>query len=718
MDPFTGTGTFITRLLQSGLITKEQLLHKYQQELHANEIVLLAYYIASINIEATFSGLMDDVYEPFEGICLTDTFRLNETHDLIGSTLEDNNKRIRKQRKLDIRVIMGNPPYSVGQTSGNDNNQNVSYPALDSRIARTYAERSSAINKRALYDSYIRAIRWASDRIGNCGVIGFVTNAGFLDANTANGLRQCLTEEFSSIHVVHLRGGVRGKSGDLAKREGGNIFDIMVAPAISIMVKNPDAKEQGRILFHDIGDYLTCEQKLKRIQELASLNGLTDAGLWQTITPDEHGDWLRQRDDSFGKFIAIGSKEKDAGLVLFDLFSRGVATARDAWCYNSSHQVLTENMLSMIDVYNSERQRFRSEYPDASSKERSEKSGNFVDNDSCKISWNRSLLQDFARDKPSSFQPEHVVQSVYRPFFHQWMYFDRQMNDMIYQMPRLFPDAKADNLAIVTSGTGGRSAFTCTMTNHIPSLHMADIDGSQCFPLFVYHENTTTSDHPDLLTGSSQSGPTKQDAITDEGLKHFQDAYPGQTISKQDLFYYVYGLLHSPEYRERYADTLRKELPRIPRMKTYEAFKAFSDAGRRLGEMHVNFDSQPIYEGVKVDYGKGPLTPEVFRVKKMKYGKSKDKSILHYNDRITVTGIPLEAYDYVVNGKSALDWVVERQCVKTDKASGIVNDANDWAIETMDNPRYPLELFLRVITISLETMKIVNGLPALDILES
>lgn len=210
----------------------------------------------------------------------------------------------------------------------------------------------------------------------------------------------------------------------------------------------------------------------------------------------------------------------------------------------------------------------------------------------------------------------------------------------------------------------------------------------------------------------------RKDAITDEGLRHFQDPYPGQSISKEDLFYYVYGLLHSPDYRERYADTLRKELPRIPRVKTYEAFKAFSDAGRRLGEMHVHFDTQPIYEGVKVDTGNTRPSPEDYRVTQMKYGKGKDKTVLHYNDRITVTGIPLEAYDYVVNGKSALDWVVERQCVKTDKASGIVNDANDWAIETMNNPRYPLELFLRVITVSLETMKIVKSLPALDILDT
>ncbi|WP_082823207.1 DEAD/DEAH box helicase [Acetobacter oryzifermentans] len=719
MDPFTGTGTFITRLLQSGVISKEQLLHKYRQELHANEIVLLAYYIASINIEATFSDLMDGTYEPFEGICLTDTFRLSEPHDLIGSTLEDNNKRIRKQKKLDIRVIMGNPPYSVGQKSGNDNNQNVAYPALDDRIAETYVKRSTAMLKTSLYDSYIRAIRWASDRIGDCGVIGFVTNAGFLDANTANGLRQCLAEEFSSIHVFHLRGGVRGKSGDLAKREGGNIFNIMVAPAISIMVKNSDAKEQGRILFHDIGDYLNREQKLKRIQELASVNGLTDAGLWQTITPDEHGDWLRQRDDSFGKFIAIGNKEKDAGTVLFSAYSSGVKTQRDAWCYNSGKSALTRSVKNTISTYNSELQRFNASFPSLERAERENKIGNFINTDPTKISWSDGVKRDIVRNEAYVFSIEDITTSIYRPFTFQWLYFNRKLNERVGLMPRLFPDAKAENLVICVPGLGGDKGFSAFMTNHIIDLNLAPaMGGYQAFPLFVYQENKKTSDHPDLLTGSPKTGLTRQDAITDGGLKHFQDAYPGESISKEDLFYYVYGLLHSPEYRERYADTLRKELPRIPRVKTFEAFKAFSDAGRRLGEMHVNFDSQPIYKDVEIETGGKALTSADYRVEKMKYGKGKDKTVLHYNDRITVKGIPLEAYDYVVNGKSALDWVVERQCVKTDKASGIVNDANDWAIETMDNPRYPLELFLRVLTISLETMKIVSGLPALDILDN
>lgn len=716
MDPFTGTGTFITRLLQSGLITKEQLLHKYKHELHANEIVLLAYYIASINIEATFADLMDGKYEPFEGICLTDTFRLSEPHDLIGSTLEDNNKRIRKQKNLDIRVIMGNPPYSIGQKSENDNNDNVEYPALDERIRETYARRSKAVLSRGLYDSYVRAIRWSSDRIGNCGILGFVTNAGFLESNTADGLRKCLTEEFSSIHVFHLRGNAR-TSGATRQKEGGNIFEVgSRAPiAISIMVKNPDAKEQGRILFHDIGDYLTREQKLKRIGELTSVKGLTDAGLWQTITPDEHGDWLRQRDGSFEHFMPTGVK-KGTETPLFSKFSLGVVTNRDAWCWNSSAKELQTNLEVMIAVYNSELIRFNQDFPTSDRKKRENAVSSFIISDSTKISWTRALKQDFARDKELTYSENYLVKGVYRPFTRQWLYFNRRLNEMVYQMPRLFPHAKANNHLISITGIGNKS-FSCLMVGSVCDLQL--MFNNQCFPIFVYKEREPTADHnDDLFASSSQSGMTRQDAITDEGLKHFQDAYPSQTISKEDLFYYVYGLLHSPDYRERYADTLRKELPRIPRVKTYESFKAFSDAGRRLGEMHVNFDTQPIFQGVEIDTGNKNLTSEDYRVTQMKYGKGKDKTILHYNERITVSGIPLEAYDYVVNGKPALDWVVERQCVKTDKASGIVNDANDWAIETMHNPRYPLELFLRVITISLETMKIVNNLPALDILEN
>lgn len=320
LDPFTGTGTFITRLLQSGLITPEELAHKYKHEIHANELVLLAYYIAAINIEATYHSLAGGDYVPFEGILLTDTFQMYEKDDLVDALLVDNSKRRRRQKKLDIRVIVGNPPYSIGQGSQNDNNQNVGYPALDARIAETYAARSDAALSKGLYDSYIRAIRWASDRIGNAGVIGFVTNAGFVEANTADGLRQCLADEFSDIYVFHLRGNQR-TNGETSRREGGKIFGSgSRAPiAISLLVKNPSASEYGRIFFHDIGDYLSQKEKLEKIEAFASVAGIP-AEDWQRIIPDAHGDWLKQRDDSFGRFIVLGDKRGDSPR-LFDNYS-------------------------------------------------------------------------------------------------------------------------------------------------------------------------------------------------------------------------------------------------------------------------------------------------------------------------------------------------------------------------------------------------------------
>ncbi|WP_170120512.1 DEAD/DEAH box helicase [Komagataeibacter nataicola] len=501
MDPFTGTGTFITRLLQSGLITKEQMLHKYRQELHANEIVLLAYYIASINIEATFSDLMDGKYEPFEGICLTDTFRLNEPHDLVSSSLEDNNRRIHKQKNLDIRVIMGNPPYSVGQESGNDNNQNVAYPALNTRIAKTYAERSSATNKRALYDSYIRAIRWSSDRIGDCGVIGFVTNAGFVDANTANGLRQCLTEEFSSIHVFHLRGNQR-TSGETSRKEGGKIFNAgSRAPiAISLMVKNPNTKEQGRILFHDIGDYLTREQKLKRIQELASINGLTSEGLWQKLIPDEYGDWLRQRDDSFGKFIAIGSKDKNAGPVLFSTYSAGVKTQRDAWCWNAGKKALADNMQTTISAYNQELKRFNEACPVSNRQTRDNEVDKFIDTNPAKISWTRALKQDFVKGKDLLYSSDCLTKGIYRPFSSQWLYFNRCVNEMVYQMPRLFPALKANNRVIMIKQRQHDGSQFALMSKYVPDLQSDG--GTQCFSEYLYEEVQAGQDR----TGQDRTG--------------------------------------------------------------------------------------------------------------------------------------------------------------------------------------------------------------------
>jgi len=721
IDPFTGTGTFITRLIQSGLIKPEELPHKYRHEIHANELVLLAYYIAAINIEAAYHGEVFDEYTPFEGICLTDTFQMYEKDDLVDELLEDNSARRKRQKELDIRVIVGNPPYSVGQGDANANNANVRYPHLDARIRDTYGACSDATNKNSLYDSYIRSIRWASDRIGDAGVIGFVTNAGFVDARTADGLRRCLVNEFSSLYVFHLRG-LRGQktAGERAKKEGGQIFGAgsSAAIAISLLIKNPSSGHNGQIYFHDIGDYLSREDKLEKIAAFASISGIEQ---WQSITPDEHGDWLKQRDLSFDQHISLGDKENKGALKLFDNYSNGVKTQRDAWAFNSSQSKLADNMSGMISFYNAEVARFNASHPGLDTKARQAQVDRFIDTDPARISWTRALKQDIARDRSYCFDANCIVPSLYRPFTKQWLYFNRRFNEMVYQMPRFFSSAESDNFVIGVSAAGEKVGFSALISRHVPSLHFVDIEGSQCFPLFLYDEIAQAS-KDDLFAEPFEGGLRRRDAITDAGLAHFQAAYPGEQICKEDLFYYVYGILHSTDYRERFADNLSKELPRIPAVKRATDFWAFSKAGRALAELHLNYETVEPYP-LTIE-SKGKLTDADYRVEKMKFAKKKDpetgksvtdRSTVIYNGKITLKDIPEAAWGYVVNGKAALDWVMERQAVRTDKASGIVNDANDWAIETMGNPRYPLELFQRVVTVSLETQKIVNNLPPLDI---
>lgn len=713
LDPFTGTGTFITRLLQSGLIPASELTYKYKNEIHANELVLLAYYIAAINIEAVYHSQIIDEYTPFEGICLTDTFQMYEKDDLVDQVLVDNSARRKRQKSLDIQVIIGNPPYSAGQDSANDNNANVKYPTLDEKIRQTYADRSVATNKNSLYDSYIRAIRWASDRISTQGVIGFVTNASFVDANTADGLRKCLVEEFSSLYIFHLRGNQR-TSGEKSRQEGGKIFGSgSRAPiAISILVKNPNAEHSGQIYFHDIGDYLNREEKLEKITEFESLQGITSANGWVKIEPDEHGDWLNQRDDSFGEFISLGDKKNKSAKVIFESYSSGLKTGRDVWCYDFSSQKIHQRMKNMISFYNEDVSRI-------SSKKQSE-----VTFDETKISWNRGLIKDALRGVIHSYDESRVYISHYRPFVKSYSYFDRPLNDMVYQNYKIFPKKDSRNLVIYLSGIGnsGKEA-SVIITSCLPDLNMQH-SGGQGFPLYLYEEVTQDKQvgSGDLFDESldltvTETKYERKDGISDEGLQHFQAAYPNEQITKEDIFYYTYGLLHSEEYRTRYADNLTKELPRIPCVKKAENFWAFSKAGRDLAHWHLNYETVEPYKAT-LETGNTPynqLTDQDFYVEKMKFAKKGEKGTVIYNKRITIKDIPLEAYDYVVNGKPALEWVMERQGVSTHKDSGIVNDANDWAIETMNNPAYPLELFLRVITVSLETMKIVKALPKLDI---
>jgi predicted helicase len=727
LDPFTGTGTFITRLLQSGLIKPEELEHKYRHEIHANEIVLLAYYIAAINIEAAYHGVAGGDYVPFEGIRLTDTFQLYEQErDLISDLMADNSNRRTRQKELDIRVIVGNPPYSEGQKSENDNAENLIYPKLDDNIRSTYAARSKAKLAKGMYNSYIRAIRWASNRVGDAGIIGFISGSGFINRNSMDGIRKCLADEFSNIHILNLRGDIRKNMISKGRaKEGQNVFGSgsMSGIAVTLFVKNPSSESRGEIYYHDIGDDLSTADKLDIVSRHQSIRGISEVGAWRRILPDEHGDWLGQRDKAFDAFIAIGDK---AGVEpkIFENFSQGILTARDSWAYNPSRAAVSANMHQMIQFYNSEVQRFDNLHPQADRKTRDKTIESFIDTDPKKISWTRALKSDLAKDKKFVFEEHSVTASIYRPFTRQWLYYSRPFNEMIYQMTRVFPmKSVVDNRVICVGGIGDDSGFSVLMMKDIPSFHA--LRSGQNFPRYLYdgREGPDQSDiQGDLLASGSISDASGdiRDGISDEGLAHFQAAYPSEVITKDDLFNYVYGLLHSAEYGDRYADNLSKQLPRIPAVKKAADFWAFVEAGRKLGDLHCDYETVERYP---VTFVRGdtslaaPSDPEAFyRVEQMKFAGKRpnlDKTTVIYNANITISGIPLEAYDYVVNSKPAIEWVIERQCVKTDKASGIVNDANRYAIETVGDPAYPLKLLQRVITVSLETTKIVRSLPPL-----
>lgn len=726
LDPFTGTGTFITRLLQSGLISREALERKYGREIHANEIVLMAYYIASVNIENVFHDLMgpDKEYHPFEGICLTDTFQLgedlendNESRAALEEVFPQNSQRVKKQRKKPITVIVGNPPYSIGQKSANDNAQNESYPTLESRIEHTYVAQSEAALNKSAYDSYIKAFRWASDRLNEKegGVIGFVTNGAWLDANGLDGMRKCLAREFSAIYVFNLRGNQR-TSGELSRKEGGKIFGSgsRTPIAITILVKKPKASDEAaRIYYHDIGDYLSREEKLNIIRNMGDIsNPLMQ---WVTITPNEHGDWLNKRSEQFKLYTPLEPEKKfgKGNKSFFEGFSLGLGTNRDAWVYNSSLVELQANITKTIDFYNQQVESYKT-----AKKEMSLDDFLADKRDSTKIVWTDTLIRDLQKGIKYKIDNSRYTVGMYRPFFKQAFYHDRILNHRVYQMPRLFPTPNHRNLVICVSGIGASKDFSTLITDCIPDLQL-QFNG-QCFPLYWYDDST--ADIADLFsaTQSEMDRYVRRDGVTDWILSTARKQY-GSRVTKEDIFYYVYGILHAPDYRTTFAADLKKSLPRLPLVESPDDFWAFSRAGRSLAELHLGYEHVEPYAGCHTVNSTTSEDDAInYRVEKMRFGKldskTADKRIIHYNAGITIENIPLEAYDYVVNGKSAIEWVMERYAVKTDPASRIENNPNDWCREH-DDPKYIYNLLLRIITVSLETMKIVRSLPKLKLEE-
>ena len=714
IDPFVGTGTFPARLLQSGLIKPEDLARKYTTELHANEIVLLAYYIAAVNIEAAYAELARDAsgYQPFEGIVLVDTFQLAEggAAKLDGmEVLEGNSERAKRQSAQPIMIVIGNPPYSVGQESQNDDNQNVKYEALDARIAETYAARSTATSLRTLYDSYFRAIRWASDRIGNEGIVAFVSNGGYIEGNTYDGLRKILVEEFSAIYCYNLRGNQR-PAGELARKEGGKIFGSgsRNTVAILLLVKGTKVADAECVLYYrDIGDYFSREDKL-RIIASQDLNTVP----WEEITPNSAGDWIGQRSEIFSTFYPLSPSDSgDRPDGTFAVQSLGLGTNRDAWVYNYSRQRLVENVKSTIDFYNSQVESFadycaakRIAKPSVADAEQ------FIDRDDKKISWSSSLIPKVARGKVITFDEDRIMPSIYRPFSRQAVYFDRDLNHRPGKLPQMFPSPEWQNHGFYINGINATAEFAVLAIDRIPCLDLFG-RGGYFFPRFTHLELAVDGG----LDFDAVDARERVDNVTDVALSTYRKMYSDPSITKDDIFFYTYGLLHSPEYRDSFTADLKKSLPRIPMV---QDFRGFAAAGRKLSELHLNYETANPYPGIVEDErGASSATPptELYRVIKMKIPKVKgqlDRSTIIYNMRVTLSNIPEEAYRYQLGARSAIEWIIDRYQVKTDAASGIVNDPNDWS----EDPRYIIDLLKRIVTVSLETMKIVDVLPALDII--
>lgn len=699
LDPFTGTGTFISRLLQSRIIKKKDLKRKYKYEIYANEIVLLAYYIATVNIENVYhdlekEGATGEVgYKEFEGICLTDTFELNENDDIIQlpnmDSFKENTERVNRQKKAPLKVIIGNPPYTIGQKSENDNAKNKGYPKLDARIGDTYVTNSNSKMNKALYDAYIKAFRWATDRLDETGgIIGFVTNGAWLDGAATSGFRKTIEKEFTSIYVFNLRGNQR-TSGELSRKEGGKIFGSGSRTPISItfLVKNPEVKkEKADIYYHDIGDYLTREDKLQIIKEFSSIKEIP----WKNIYPNVEGDWINQRNEKFDTFIPLIDKDnKKNKNTFFEMSSNGVVTSRDAWVYSFSRGQLDKDMKSCIKFYNSEIDKIMKERQ----KNATKKVESIIDTDPVNISWSRALKNRANKMEKDIFDGNNIAVSMYRPFTKEHLYFNKVWNECQYQIGKFIGNR------ICTTGLGGNKEFSVLLFNQLGDFQT--FQNANVYPMYFEEESKDKT----LFS----EGTTKKSGITDFIHNLAKMKYGVPRISKEDIFYYVYGFLHNEDYRKEFESDLKKVIPRLPLVDEYSDFKKYSDIGRELADLHLNYETVGRPANVIVE---GENSGN-YRVEKMKFVKKNQKDTIIFNSSITIKNIPLEAYDYQVNGKSAIEWIMDRYQVTTDKKSGIVNDPNLWCDEHK-NFRYILDLLLSIITLSVKTNELIKKLPKIE----
>ena len=676
VDPFVGTGNFILWVMRE--IQHSKLPSKYATELHCNEVMLLPYYLSSMNIEHEYYTVTGN-YLPFEGICLVDTFDMVKEKQF-KFFVRENTKRVKRQLLSPIFVVLGNPPYNAGQVNENDNNKNRKYEEIDKRVSQTYGKGSKATLLRKLNDPYVKAIRWASDRIGDEGIVAFVTNNSFVNEITFDGMRKCLEQDFDSIHVLDLGGNVR-KNPKLSGTTH-NVFGIQIGVSINLFVKRKsDTVKKAKIYYASTDQLWRKEQKYDFLNEKGNLDNIT----WLELAPDAKHNWLTAGlDDSFDSFTPMGSKEAKSLKELqpgtiFKLFSPGVNTARDAVVHDFDRQPLITRVAEFCDDYNSEVLHYQAKGKPADV-------DSFVDYD--KVQWSSTLKLNLKRGVTVKFDANGIRTSLYRPFTRQFLYYDPVLNERPGLFRMVFPDenTEVENRVICISRTGEKP-FCCLMSSYIPNFVMCGGFGAatECFPSFTY----------------SEGGSVRQDNITDWALDQFQVHSGDTALSKLDIFNYIYAVLHHPQYRDKFAANLRRELPRIP---FAPDFWSFAKAGKELANLHVNYEVQPEYKLTWIEDIDARVN---YRVERMTL--SKDKTQIIYNDFVTLGGIPPEVFEYRLGNRSALDWIIDQYQVSTDKRSGITNDPN-----RLDDPQYIIRLIGKVITVSLETVKMVKSLPALQ----
>ncbi len=678
IDPFVGTGNFIVRLMQD--IPGIALDKKYKGELHCNEVMLLPYYIASMNIEHAYYEKMGR-YEPFKHICFVDTFDTFGLMDVPNQTghfaflTAENTLRVEEQKDTPMFVVIGNPPYNASQANENDNNKNRPHEAVDNRVRATYAAASTAQLKNKLYDPYVKGLRWASDKIGPEGIIAFITNNSFLDAAMFDGMRQCLAEEFDILQILDLGGNIRkGQPGTA------NVFGITVGVSINFLVKTKKHAGAAQILYNDETAEVPKERTFQFLADCAHVGNVT----WRELQPNARQMWLTEglRAD-FDRFIPMGTKAAKAAKdevegTIFKTFVLGVSTNRDAWVYNFQPASLEENIHRTLGAYN----RCVLEWQETASQ-----SGITVDEFAAQhtrdIKWSRDLKAKLKRGRRAEFAASKLRTSLYRPFTKAHLFFDSVLTDRIAGFPQIFPtpETEQENRVICVPSTGARADFWCFLSNVIPNLTLTGTDGNQCFPFYTYDED----------------GTNRRENITDWALSHFRAHYADETITKWDIFHYNYALLHHPEYRETYQVNLKHDLPHIP---FAPDFWGFVEIGRALADMHVNYETLDVLPNLI------ETPPLNWRVEKM--ALSKDKTSLRYNESLTVVDIPSEVFDYRLGTRSALEWVIDRYRVKPDpNGSGIIADPNG------ADARYIVRLIGQVMHVSQETVRLVGELPPL-----